>query len=100
MSSDTQPSSSRDDGVNALSGGGDIETGKSTKNSSGSSLVGAPPVPLLGRDLRTDLDALDSMVVSSLVGSNASSGRGSRNAENGLVGESMAEQIESQVKPN
>ena len=54
---------------------------------------------LLGRNLQTDLDALDRMVVDSLVGSgdNALSG-GDDDKEREGNDESMVEEIESQVR--
>ena len=53
---------------------------------------------LLGRNLQTDLDALDRMVVDSLVGSgdNALNGGGDKEREGN--DESMVEEIESQVR--
>ena len=57
----------------------------------------------LGRDLQTDLDALDRMVVDSLVGSGegALGLGGSDDGGGGKEGndESMVEEIESQVRP-
>ena len=50
----------------------------------------------LGRNLRTDLDALDRMVVDSLVGSGDNALGGSDEGKEGND-ESMVEEIESQV---
>ena len=49
---------------------------------------------LLGRNLQTDLDALDRMVVDSLVGSGDNALGGSEEGND----ESMVEEIESQVR--
>ena len=52
---------------------------------------------LLGRNLQTDLDALDRMVVDSLVGSGDNALSGGDDKEREGNDESMVEEIESQV---
>ena len=53
---------------------------------------------LLGRNLQTDLDALDKMVVDSLVGSGDNALSGGDDKEREGNDESMVEEIESQVR--
>ena len=53
---------------------------------------------LLGRNLQTDLDALDRMVVDSLVGSGDNALSGGDDKEREGNDESMVEEIESQVR--